>query len=152
MQPCTAPHPCCHSTVLVLLATWTTVTITDDSAGHLADMIIFFILSKNALFYVKSNILCKWSNILCTYYLTMFTPEHSLLWRFSPSDHQASNPTRPASPTRPDTRIGQLPDPARHQTLPSIPPGQPLHLASHPTLQACLPWKPCLPPQPLQCR
>ena len=52
--------------------------------------------------YVKSNIVCKWLNILRKFYVIMFTPEHSLL--------QRSIPLRPPGPP---------PHPARHLTLPA---------------------------------
>ena len=47
-------------------------------------MMIFLSYVKMLFFYVKSNILSKWSNILRKFYVTMFTPEHSLLRRFTP--------------------------------------------------------------------
>ena len=83
--------------------------------------------------FVKSNILCKWLRILFKFYVTMFTPEHSLLRRSIPSNH-----------------------PARLPTLPATPPCQPPHLARHPTLPATLscppptlhPTPPCLPASP----
>ena len=80
--------------------------------------------------YVKSKILSMWLNILLKFYVTMFSPEHSLLLR--------SIPLRPP---------GQPPDPARHPTRPPIPPRPSPHPASHPTLQACLPRQPCQPRQ-----
>ena len=76
-------------------------------------------------FYVKSNILRKWSNILRKFYVTMFTPEHSLLRR--------SIPFGPPGPPRP------APDPA----YPPHPAAPPPHPAPHPTLPASNP--PALP-------
>ena len=95
----------------------------------------------------KSYILRVWLNILCNFYVTqaMFTPEHSLLQRFTPL---LSPPTTwPASPPCPA---------ASHPTRPATPPCQPPHPAFHPTLPAsaaCLPRQPCQPRQPrLHCK
>ena len=70
---------------------------------------IFILLHKNALFLGKSNILCKWSNILGKFYVTMFKI-YSL-----PT-------TWPAIPP------GPPPHPAWHSTRPTTPPCQPTHL------------------------
>ena len=76
--------------------------------------------------YVKSNILCKWSNILRKFYVTLFTSEHSLLQRSIPLQPPCP-PTHPASlQTRPATRPGPPgppPDQARHSTRPATQPG-----------------------------
>ena len=62
-------------------------------------MMIFLSYVKMHFFYVKSNILRKWLNILRKFYVTMLTPKHSLLRR--------SIPLRPPGPP---------PHPARHPT------------------------------------
>ena len=66
-------------------------------------------------FYVQSNILCKWLNILSKFYVTVLTgnPEYSLLWR--------SIPLQPPCPPS---------DPAHHPTLPDTLPCPPQHPAS----------------------
>ena len=79
-------------------------------------------------FFVKSNIPHKWLKNLCRYYLNMFAPENSLLWRSIPA---ASHLTLPA------TRSSQQPDPASYPTLPTLP-----------TLPACPPCLPACPCQP----
>ena len=85
-----------------------------------------FILCKNALFLCQVKILHKWLNILHKFYVTMFTPEHSLPQRSTPPPT-----TWPAFPPV------QSPDPARHLTLPATLPGPPPHpAATHPV---CLP-------------
>ena len=70
--------------------------------------------------YVRSNILCKWLNILHQFYVTMFTPEHSLLPRSIPllPPYQPPHPACPCPP----------PHPALHPTLPATPPRQPAYL------------------------
>ena len=88
-------------------------------------------------FYVKMNILRNlvFGRIL---YVTMFTPEHSLLGRSipfgspGPPFRQAGHPSRPASP------------PGHHPTRPSPTPGPPPY-PQYPARQACLPSKPWLP-------
>ena len=98
-----------------------------------------FILRKNHFFYIKSNILRTRSKILCKFYVTMFTPEHSLLWRFTPLQPPCQSPSQASNPTC------QPPHQALHPTRPAIPPGQ-----SYPPLPlpACIPCLPCPPPQP----
>ena len=71
--------------------------------------------------YVKSKILSMWLNILLKFYVTMFSPEHSLLLR--------SIPLRPPGPP---------PDPTPHPTPPFTPPCQPPHPAGLPS-QTALP-------------
>ena len=86
-------------------------------------MMIFLSYVKMHFSYVKSKILHKWLNILHKFYVTMFTPEHSLLQRSTPL----------LSPGQPSHL-------ASHQTLPATWPCQPPYLALHPTL---------LPPHPV---
>ena len=84
--------------------------------------------------YVKSNVLCKWLNILRKWYVIVFTPENSLLqrsillWPPGPPPHptQPANwpcqPSYPAShPTRPATRPCPPPCPASLPSLPAFP-------------------------------
>ena len=82
---------------------------------------IFILLHKNALFLGKSNILCKWSNILGKFYATMFTPGHSSPRRYIPLQPP-----------------GQPSHQALLPTLPTTPPGPPSHIA-RPTCQPALP-------------
>ena len=74
--------------------------------------------------YVKSNILRRWLNILRNYVhtRTFFTPK-----------------IHPPPITRPATRSGPPPDPARHPTRPATRPGPPPHPARHPTRPATHP-------------
>ena len=103
-------------------------------------MMIFLSYVKMHFFYVKLNILRKWSNILLKFFVTIFTPEHSLLRRSIPSDHLAHLARHPTGrhPTRPATRPGPPPDLNRHPTQPATPPGPPPH-------PACLPSRAVFP-------
>ena len=94
-------------------------------------MMIFLFYVKMHFFYAKSNILCKWSNILRNFYVTMFTPEHSLLRRSIPLRPPGPPPHPARHPTRPATRPGPPPHPARHPTLRATPPK--LTITSHAT-------------------
>ena len=49
--------------------------------GAVGVMMIFLSYIEMHFFYVQSNILCKWLNILSKFYVTMLTgnPEYSLL-------------------------------------------------------------------------
>ena len=92
-------------------------------------MMIFLSYVKMHFSYVKSKILLTWLNILRKFYVAMFTPEHSLLWR--------SIPLQPS---------GQPPHPTRLPTLPASRPGH--HPARHPTLPARAATPPALPAFP----
>ena len=107
-----------------------------------------FILVKMHFFHVKSNILCKRSNILRKFYVTMFTPEHSLFRRSipllppGPQYHPARLPTLPASPPcRPA-------HPARQPTQPATRTCPPSHQAHHPSKPATSPCQPAFPDSP----
>ena len=74
--------------------------------------------------YVKSNVLCKWLNILRKWYVIVFTPKNSLLQR---------------------SILLWPPGPPPPPTLPANWPCQPSYPASHPTMPAT---RPCPPPCP----
>ena len=97
-------------------------------------MMIFLSYVKMHFFYVKSNILRKWSNILRNYV-------HSRTF-FIPKIH-------PLQTTRPTIPPCLPPRQASHLTLPATPPGPPPDLpscqASHPTRPANPPCHPTLP-------
>ena len=99
-----------------------------------------FILRNNVLFYVKSNILRKRSNILRIFFVTMFTPEHSLLRRSTPLLPPAIPTGQPLDtarhPTQPATRPAPPPYPASYPTRNAISPSPPPHPASLPSLTA----------------
>ena len=82
---------------------------------------IFILLHKIHFSYLKSNILSKWSNILCKFYITKFTPVHSSPRRYIPLQPP-----------------GQPSHQALLPTLPTTPPGPPSHIA-RPTCQPALP-------------
>ena len=46
-------------------------------SSNISNMMIFLSYVKMHFFYVKSNILRKWSNDLRKFYVTMFNPGHS---------------------------------------------------------------------------
>ena len=102
-----------------------------------------FILRNNVLFYVKSNILRKRSNILRIFFVTMFTPEHSLLRRSTPllppaipTGQPLDTARHPTVPTQPATRPAPPPYPASYPTRNAISPSPPPHPASLPSLTA----------------
>ena len=107
-----------------------------STSSWVLGMMIFLSYVKMHFFYVKSNNLRKWSNILRKLYVTMFIPEHSLLRR--------SIPFGPPGPPLPTPRPG--PPPTSHLARPPPPPTR---LASLPTRR---PIPPCLPPLRLPCR
>ena len=98
-------------------------------------MIIFLSCVKMHFFYIKWNIPRKCLNNLHKFYITIFTPEHSLLQRSIPSYHPPCHPTLPASP----------PCPAHHLAWPATAPGPPQHPARHSTLPATPPCWPAFP-------
>ena len=104
-------------------SSWTLVC-KDLALMPLRMSMIFFSHVKMHFSYVKSNILCKWLNMLRNYVhaRTFFTLK-----------------IHPPPITRPATRPGPPPDPARH------PSGPPSHQARHPTQPAT---PPRLPPHP----
>ena len=136
MRGCVTAHSqmhCCyyvhlHQFYLWLLHCKLIVSSSSLKLEYMLALYRFYV--KIHFFYVKSNMLCKWSNILRKYYVTMFTPEHSLLKR--------SIPLRPPGPpSHPVSHPGP--------TWPSnacIPPGQPLHTASHLTRPTAQPSSP----------
>ena len=73
-------------------------------------------------FFVKSNILHKWLKNLCRYYLNMFAPENSLLWRSIPATRPCQPPDPASHQIQPATRPCQLPHPAHPAHAPSLPP------------------------------
>ena len=72
---------------------------------------LFLSYVKMHFFYVKSNILRKWSNILCKFYVTMFTPEHYLLRRSACSTPKPPAPlsSRLQRARVPQRRLAQWP-------------------------------------------
>ena len=114
--------------------------ISESSCGYSPEVDSKKFLSniKMHFSYVKSNIPCNWSNIICTCYLTMLTPENPYFEDPFLPCHPTSNLTPPA--TSPATWPSLPPVPACHPTVPSLP-----------TLPACLPCLPACPPQAQLC-
>ena len=106
--------------------------ISESSCGYSPEVDSKKFLSniKMHFSYVKSNIPCNWSNIICTCYLTMLTPENPYFEDPFLPCHPASNLTH--------QQPHLLPDPACHQSQPATP-LCPAFLPSQPASPACLP-------------